>query len=170
MAEIYAEANDITGAEAMYERALKKFKYSKKVWGAYQQFLLNHRRITEAKSLLSRSLQSLEKHKHIEIIKNFALGQFNNNLYDDARVLFEELLSSYPKRTDLWHVYIDKEISLGQFQEARNLLNRLTTSKLSSRNMKSALKKFLSFEVAHGNLQQQELVKQRAREYVSSLL
>lgn len=34
-------------------------------------------------------------------------------------------MASYPKRLDLWNVYLDKEIKAGDLRAARNLLERL---------------------------------------------
>lgn len=39
--------------------------------------------------------------------------------------MFEGLMASYPKRLDLWNVYLDKEIKAGDLRAARNLLERL---------------------------------------------
>lgn len=34
-------------------------------------------------------------------------------------------MASYPKRLDLWNVYLDKEVKAGDIRAARNLLERL---------------------------------------------
>lgn len=34
-------------------------------------------------------------------------------------------MASYPKRLDLWNVYLDKEVKGGDMRAARNLLERL---------------------------------------------
>jgi rRNA biogenesis protein RRP5 len=170
MAEIFEKENNITAAESMFERALKKYKYSKKVWSAYQLFQLRQKKVDAAKQLLSRSLQSLSKHKHVEVITRFACAEYDFGSVDRGRVLFEELLSSYPKRFDLWNVYVDKEIKAGCFAHARALFERMTASKQTTKNMKSVFKKFLAFEVQHGTITEQNAVKTRAREYVASLM
>lgn len=77
---------------------------------------------------------------------------------------------SYPKRTDIWNVFVDKEIKFKNFDEARRLFCRMVTLKISSKTIKSIFKKFLNFEISHGTLDQQEAVKEKAREYVNSLL
>lgn len=41
------------------------------------------------------------------------------------------LISSYPRRVDLWNVYIDKETKAGEIQAARGLFERLVTMKVS---------------------------------------
>jgi len=38
---------------------------------------------------------------------------FVNKQVEQARNTFEALLNNYPKRTDLWNVYIDLEIKNG---------------------------------------------------------
>lgn len=34
-------------------------------------------------------------------------------------------MASYPKRLDLWNVYVDKEVKTGDVRAARNLMERL---------------------------------------------
>jgi rRNA biogenesis protein RRP5 len=70
MAEILEQSSvnsDQTAVLSMFERALKKYKYSKKVWSAYQCYCLRQKNVEKAKSLLQRSLQSLSKHKHVQV-------------------------------------------------------------------------------------------------------
>ena len=84
--------------------------------------------------------------------------------------MFEELVGSYPKRTDLWHVYVDKEVKSGNYSQARQLFERMVASKGNAKAMKAVFKKFLAFEQLNGSEQQQEAVKMKAREYVKSIL
>lgn len=170
LAQIFESAGDASGAQGMFERALKKYKYSKKVWSAYQAFTLRQGDVTKAKQLLARSMQSLAKHKHVEVILKFAMVEYESGSVDRGRVVMEELVSSYPKRTDLWHVYVDKEIKLGNIAYARNLFERMITTKTSTQNMKTIFKKFLAFEVTFGTPSQQNSVRDRARDYVNSMM
>ena len=170
LAESFERDNDLSGAEAMYQRALKKYKQSKSVWIAYQRFVLNQGKTDAAKELLSRSLQSLEKHKHIEVITKFAFCEYDLGAFERGRYLFEELIGSYPKRTDLWHIYVDREIKCGHYAYARQLFERMIASKMSVKNIKTIFKKYLEFEKLHGTEESQDLVKQKARDYVSSII
>lgn len=114
LAELYEQSKDLSGAETVFELALKRpqYKKSKKVWMAYQDFKLRNGAANDAKQLLQRSLQSLSKHKHIPVLMHYCQSEFDFGSVDRARVLYAELLSNYPKRTDLWHVYVDREVSL----------------------------------------------------------
>ena len=48
----------------------------------------------------------------IEIISKFAQLEFKHGEPERGRTLFEKLLSTYPKRTDIWSVYIDMMIKI----------------------------------------------------------
>lgn len=168
LAELYEASGDIDRAKEIYDISIKKYKYSKKVWSSYQIFLLRINEIAAAKLMLSRSMQSLSRHKHFEVIEKFGLAEFEFGSVDRARIVFENLLSSYPNRVDAWHVYLDKEVKLGYFDQARQLFERLISMKLSSQNLKTVFKKYLAFEVEHGTVESQNGVKAKAREYVMS--
>jgi rRNA biogenesis protein RRP5 len=139
------------------------------VWIQYLQFKLRTGDAQAAKAQLARSLQSLSRHKHVEVISKYALAEFEIGSVDRGRVVFEDLLTSYPKRTDLWHLYVDKEVKLGNVAQARQLFERMITAKASARNMKTVFKKYLAFETSHGTEETVEAVKQKARDYVNSI-
>lgn len=171
MATTYEQSGDIAGAEAVFQKALKRpqYKKSKKVWMAYHQFKLRSGDEDAAKAQLARSMQSLSRHKHVEVIYRYAMAEFDFGSVDRGRVVFEDLLTNYPKRSDLWHLYVDKEVKLGNVIQARQLFERMISAKASARNMKAVFKKYLAFEISHGTEDTQELVKQKARAYVSSI-
>jgi rRNA biogenesis protein RRP5 len=176
MAQIYEDNQDFSAATLLFERALKKphLKKSKKVWIAYQAFKLRRNEMKIAKELLARSLQSLSRHKHIEVISKFALYcmELGGGQTDHGRVLMEDLLSNYPKRSDLWHLYVDKEIKLQNIQQVRPLFERMIVSTSlanNPKNMKTIFKKYLLFEMNSGDEESQERVKEKARDYVKNL-
>jgi rRNA biogenesis protein RRP5 len=168
LAEIYEKSGNITGAEEVFDKAVKKYNYSKKVWGAYQHFCLRNEKADQAKIILKRSMQSLSRHKHVEVLTKYALAEFDFGNVDRGRVVFEELLSSYPKRTDLQHVYVDKEIKMGYYPQARQLFDRMCASKLKSHNMKAIFKKYLQFEQKYGDDASADEVMQKARAYIAA--
>lgn len=58
-------------------------------------------------------------------LPRFAQNEFELGSVERGRTIFEGLMASYPKRLDLWNVYVDKEIKAGQLDAARNLLERM---------------------------------------------
>ena len=170
LAELYDKADDVKGCRLLFEKALKKHKTSKKVWMAYQHFELRRQNDKEARALLGRSMQSLSRHKHVEVIIQYASLHFEMGDYDSGREVFEDLLQNYPKRTDVWNVYVDKEVKYKNFDCARRIFERMICLKISAKNMKSVFKKYLTFELNNGTATEQNGVKQKAREYVESLM
>eukprot|EP00980_Cylindrotheca_fusiformis_P000878 scaffold232_cov91-Cylindrotheca_fusiformis.AAC.3 len=155
----------VTGA--MYTKMCKKFKSKKKVWLANLEYLLKHSKHQEAQSLLKRGLLSLPSYKHAETMSKFAQLEFEYGSSERARTLFDGILEKYPKRLDLMFVYLDKEVKFGKVTSARTFLEqRVQDAKLSDKQMKSLFKKWFRMEEEHGSEEDQQHVKDVARDYV----
>ena len=73
------------------------------------------------------------------------LYRFNNN--EEARNMFDNILKNFPKRKDIWFVYIDKEIKFGKnIDKVRQIFDRMFEIKFKINDLKSIMKKFLEFE------------------------
>ncbi len=83
--------------------------------------------------------------------------------------MFEEILSHYPKRLDVWSVYADVEVKHGSIEKAIRILERATLCHFSTKKMKFLFKKWLNLENERGNEEGIEKVKQAAREYVEKI-
>lgn len=169
LAEAHERSAQFAMCDAALALAVQRYKSSKKVWIAHMLFRLSQGEAAEARELLRRSLQSLSKHKHVAVICRFAQAEFSNGDAVRGREIFEALLGSYPKRLDLWNVYVDMEVKGGDLDAARSLFGRLCTQELGARRMKSVFKKFLTFEQKHGTPAQIAAVKEKALAYVQSL-
>ena len=152
------------------DRALKKYKKSKKVWSTYQRMRIAGGDHIGAKQLLQRSMQSLSRHKHIYVIKEFAFAEFEFGSQERGRNLLEDLVGSHPKRLDLWHVYVDREIKMDNILEARALFERMALLKLSTKKISALFKKWLQFEKRHGDEDHQRVVIEKAKRYRDSLM
>lgn len=62
------------------------------------------------KSILNRCLQAVKKKKHIDILSAYARLEFSSGNAEKGRTTFEAIVHKYPKRTDIWSVYLDCEI------------------------------------------------------------
>lgn len=83
------------------------------------------------------------------------------------------MLGTFPKRYDLWNVFLDAEIRLGEKERVRALFERVTgggssASKLKSKKAKFFYKKWLDYEDKAGDEKSRERVKAKAAEYVRS--
>lgn len=115
------------------------------------------------------ALTLLPRRKHVAAILKFALLEYKHGFTERGRTIFEGLLSSEPKRLDLWNVYVDQEIACGEIDNARRLLERAVHLKLSTKKVKFFFKKFLSFEAAHGTPDTVQHVRDAAKAYVDAL-
>ncbi|XP_010317858.1 rRNA biogenesis protein RRP5 [Solanum lycopersicum] len=155
--------------DELLNKMVKKFKHSCKVWLRRTQWLLKQKQ-DGVQSVVNRALLSLPAHKHINFITQTAILEFKCGVPDRGRSLFEKMLREYPKRTDLWSVYLDQEIRLGNADVIRALFERAITLSLPPKKMKFLFKKYLEYEKMHGDDERMEVVKRKAMEYVESSL
>lgn len=55
----------------------------------------------------------------VDVIGKFAQLEFRYGDAERGRVMFDKVLTSYPKRTDLWSVFIDLLVKHGSQKEVR---------------------------------------------------
>ncbi|KAK4057764.1 rRNA biogenesis protein rrp5 [Microbotryomycetes sp. JL221] len=169
MLEIRSRASEHMAEDELYQKFVRKFSTHSDVWTSFAQFYLRQGRAEEARALLPRSLKSLDKRDHVETISKFAQLEFKLGDAERGRTIFEGIVDSYPKRLDLWLVYIDQEIKQNNVAGVRALFDRLLQQRLSSKKGKSVFKKWLAFEKEHGDETGADTVKQKALLFVESL-
>ena len=144
----------------------RKFGHSCKVWlRLYELDVLAGR---DPGGTQERATQALDKRKHVKLLSRAALLECKRGSPDRGRALFEGLLQSYPKRTDLWGLYLDQEIKLGDAASTRNVFERTIHLALPAKKMKFFFKRYLEFEEAHGTAATVAHVKQCALDYVNA--
>ncbi|KAI0557355.1 S1 RNA binding protein [Gracilaria domingensis] len=163
-------------SEEILRRATRRFKAYEDVWIAKGQNHFIDGNLQDARQTLERALMSLEKQRHIATISKFAQFEYKYGSPERGRTVFESLVGSFPKRLDLWNVYLDMEVRrcskaestvLAEIvEQVRTLYQRLVRLDLSSKKMKFACKKWLNFEKTFGSRETQAAVKKHAREYI----
>ncbi|KAK9088291.1 hypothetical protein Scep_027373 [Stephania cephalantha] len=154
-------------ADELLDQMVKKFKNSCKIWLRRIENLLKQKN-DGIESVVKRATICLPRHKHIKFISKTAILMFKCGMPDRGRAMFEEVLREYPKRTDLWSIYLDQEVRLGDENMIRGLFERATSITLPSKKIKFLFKKFLEYEKSHGDEERVEHVKQKAMEYVET--
>jgi len=84
--------------------------------------------------------------------------------------MFEGIVTNYPRRMDIWAVYMDSEVKHGSPQNARHLFERCLSQdeiRKKPRSMKLVFRKYMEFEVAQGNQKKVDALRQRVEEYLS---
>ena len=167
-----------TRRDDMCQQVLKamcrKFPESAKVWlraYSYHVEAAAHGGSTPeaAKRALDRGLDMLPKRKHIKVLTQVGITEFKTGDAERGRSVFEDMVRNYPKRMDLWSVYLDQEIRAGDKQRCRTLFERVTHLHLPAKKMKFLFKRFLDFEKQHGTSSTVDHVKKRAMEFAASL-
>ncbi|KAL4578244.1 hypothetical protein LXL04_014364 [Taraxacum kok-saghyz] len=152
-------------ADELLEKMMKKFKHSCKVWLRRIQRVLKQKEDL-VHSVVKRALICLPKHKHIKFITQTAILEFKSGVADRGRSMFEGMLREYPKRTDLWSVYLDQEIRVGDVDVIRALFERTICLQLPVKKMKFLFKKYLEFEKSRGDEERVEYVKAEALKFI----
>eukprot|EP00912_Choanoflagellata_sp_UC4_P002494 UC4_evm1s1580 len=155
-------------ADKCIKAMCKKLKDDTSVWIRVCQHFLEQGQTDNARKYFERSLKMLPKPQHVDMIMKFGLLEFRIGDRERARTIFESILSSFPKRVDIWNVFIDQELRCGDKAIIRDLFERVTAMNLSSKKMKYFFKRYLEYENTEGDDTSIEHVKQRAREYVEA--
>jgi rRNA biogenesis protein RRP5 len=158
----------------VYEMSCRKFAQSQKVWLALLTFMYGQNDLEGGRKTLPKCLAALPRRKHPLVVSKAALLEYQQGSAERGRSIFEGLLDSYPKRTDLWSVYIDAHIKAhtppkvnkAELGEVRSLLERCCASRLKVAKMRFFFKRWLDFEKRFGDAESQELVRGKAREFV----
>lgn len=106
----------------------------------------------------------------VKFIVKFAQFEYRHGDPERGRTFFESVIANYPKRSDIWSIYITMEINGIYTEQARRLFERVVQYKFSSKKMKVFFKKWLEFEKGFPEtcVEGVEKVKNLARAYVES--
>ncbi|KAM6184088.1 protein RRP5 homolog [Erethizon dorsatum] len=168
LADIYAKSEKFQEAGELYNRMLKRFRQEKAVWIKYGAFLLRRSQAGASRRVLQRALECLPIKEHMDVIAKFAQLEFQLGDAERAKAIFENMLSTYPKRTDVWSVYIDLTIKHGSQKEVRDIFERVIHLSLAPKKMKFFFKRYLDYEKQHGTEKDVLAVKAKALEYVEA--
>ena len=156
-------------ADKIFQVMVKRFSQNPKIWTNYATFLFGSQSDPErGRQLLSRALQTLPNHTHIDITSKFAALEFRspNGDAERGRTVFEGLLDSFPKRVDLWNVLLDLELKSGGKDQVRGLFERIFSTKIKNKQAKYFFKRWLEFEEKEGDERSVDQVKARAADFV----
>ncbi|NXV80600.1 RRP5 protein, partial [Atlantisia rogersi] len=168
LCDIYANSEKYKQAEELYQTMLKRFRQEKSVWLKYASFLLKQGQAEATHRLLERALRALPTKEHVDVISRFAQLEFRFGDPEHAKALFESTLSSYPKRTDIWSIYMDIMIKHGSQKEVRDIFERVIHLSLAPKKMKFFFKRYLDYEKKFGTAESVLAVKRAALEYVET--
>ncbi|CAK9818726.1 Protein RRP5 homolog [Anthophora quadrimaculata] len=166
MLTVHAEANRLIELDKIINTMIGKFKQNPQIWIDCGATLLKVGLKDKSRHIMQRALQSLPASEHVNLLARFAILENKFGDKERSQTLFEQILSSYPKRVDIWSCYVDSLTKSNDIDIARKVLERAVVQTLPPRKMKSLFKKFISFEEQHGTQESVARVQQMAVEYV----
>lgn len=164
--------------EDIFKKLCKKYFESLEIWSAYIDFLFEMREqsegaFSEPKTVLQRALQALPKASHVNIISKFGMAEYKSGHPESARTMFEGIVTNYPKRMDIWSIYMDMEVKYGGGKanqaQARHLFERcLSLPEISAKpkKMKLVFRKYMEFEDSLGNESRLGDLRRRVEDYL----
>ncbi|XP_058447929.1 protein RRP5 homolog [Malaya genurostris] len=167
---VLIDCGKIPEVQEMIDTLQKRFRKQSEMWLLIADCYYKIGQTVKVKPLLSKALKSLQNKEHIPLIVKFAFLHNRNGDRDEAHLLFEQILTSYPKRTDIWSQYVDMLVKDGLINAARQTLERAIVQRLPMRNMKTLYTKYVNFEEKHGDRESVKKVKQMAADYVKQQL
>lgn len=69
----------------------------------------------------------------VEMTQKMAVLEFRHGDAERGKTLFEGILDRYPKKLDVWSVYVDQVAKMGDIQSARGLFERLLEMKQNNK-------------------------------------
>ncbi|XP_039492293.1 protein RRP5 homolog [Drosophila santomea] len=173
--EIYISVVDILKRNKKKDRLstvlttiLNKYKTELRVWPVAAEAYFWLGKSDQVHNLLQRALRGLPNQEHIPCIVSFAKLYAKHDNNDMAQTLLDDVVTSYPKRIDIWSVYVDMLIKAGLIDSARNVLERAVLQKLKPNKMQVIYKKYLQLEENHGTDATVAKVKQQAEQWVKN--
>ncbi|KAF8849875.1 nucleic acid-binding protein [Acephala macrosclerotiorum] len=172
LASTYIQSGKHNKADEIFQVLVKKFSQSPTVWNNYAHFL--HTTLSSpdrARALLPRATQSLPPHTHLNLTLKFAALEFHSPFgsAERGRTMFEGLLSTFPKRLDIWNQLLDLEMQQGDQDVIRSVFERVVKTKgLKPKGAKAWFKRWSEWEEKNGDKKSQEKVKAKAAEWVSN--
>ncbi|XP_029179011.1 protein RRP5 homolog [Nylanderia fulva] len=163
---IHADAGRKVELEKLIDTMIGKFKQNPEMWINCGAVLLKIGLKEKSRHIMQRAIQSLPASQHVNLLVRFA--NLENKLGDKerAQTLFEHILSSYPKRVDVWSCYVDCLIKSEDLDLARRVLERACVQTLPARKMKTLFTKFINFEEKYGTPEAAARIIQKAADYV----
>lgn len=167
LSDVWSKAGNDTEARSTLQAACRKFGSDNlTVWTTLALFYFNHAQPDQARQLLDAALKRLPEQLHKQVIIQAARNEYTLGDAERGRTLFEGLVAAFPKKIDIWQVYIDQESKLVNSDRVTALMERVLARKLTMKQAKLFFKKWLQFESDHGDGQGEEYVKAKAARYV----
>ena len=173
MVHIYENQEDQEKAISLWKEICKRYKEDVDCWLGYLNccyMLLPKEKGSEKSSeVLKQAMMLVPSNSKVRLLSGYGVILYKYDSYDKGRTIFEDLLSKYPKKIDIWYIYIDQESKLNNLQYVRSLYTRLIEVKLNIVKIRNIFKRWISFEEEKGDEDHVAFVENKVQEYIQKL-
>ncbi|KAL9612971.1 MAG: hypothetical protein Q9167_002448 [Letrouitia subvulpina] len=169
---ILIQSQQAEKAHEVFKQALRKHAQSLALQENYLNFLFTTLASPQlAREHLPRAMQSLPPYVHLNLTSKAAQLEFTSPQGDPerGRTVFESLLATWPRRLDIWNVWLDLEIqNVGEGGEGRirSMFEGTLKKKLRPKKAKWIFKKWVEWEEGVEGGKGVERVKTLAEKWV----
>ncbi|XP_060533237.1 protein RRP5 homolog [Cylas formicarius] len=168
--QMLAEAGKYEEMEQKVKKVRGKFKQELHMWLDLAKIYYQLNKFKEARNCKEGALRSiLDKKTQINIIVRFAIMEFKHGEPEQGCAIFETILTTDPRRVNIWCTYVDQLVKKGDIPQARQVLDRAVSQKLPLKCMKTLFMKFRKFEESYGTEVSVGAIKVRAAAYIASI-
>eukprot|EP01054_Gregarina_sp_Poly1_P010910 Gregarina_sp_Poly_1__10909@NODE_852_length_5963_cov_138_077510_g616_i0_p1_GENE_NODE_852_length_5963_cov_138_077510_g616_i0NODE_852_length_5963_cov_138_077510_g616_i0_p1_ORF_typecomplete_len668_score117_69Suf/PF05843_14/1_3e10Suf/PF05843_14/3_3e02Suf/PF05843_14/3e15S1/PF00575_23/6_9e03S1/PF00575_23/8_5S1/PF00575_23/9e12TPR_15/PF13429_6/7_4e05TPR_15/PF13429_6/2_9e03PPR_3/PF13812_6/0_14Peptidase_C50/PF03568_17/7e02Peptidase_C50/PF03568_17/0_031_NODE_852_length_5963_cov_138_077510_g616_i038045807 len=125
-------------------------------------------------NIAQRAISRLPTQMHVEFNSVIARLEFKYVSSESGRSKFQNILTAYPKRLDIWNVLLDAQMSLlaaerndKEITMTRELFRQATSINFNPHKMKTLFKRWLEFETKYGTASTFRDIQKKAQEYVA---
>ncbi|KAF2112865.1 hypothetical protein BDV96DRAFT_648501 [Lophiotrema nucula] len=175
MIKIYITSGKLDKADTLYQSMIKNksFTPTPSLWLSYAAFLMSTLQPpspSRARALLQRATQSVPESEHRYLTTKFGALEFKipNGDPERGRTIFEGLVSTWPKKGDLWDTYMSLEMSHGSAENVRALYERIVAQKMKKKRAATVFRNWREWEQEQGNKKDVEKVVRLEKEWKES--
>jgi rRNA biogenesis protein RRP5 len=184
--DIYRKRKNYKIIEGIFIILSRKYNFHLDIWKKYIEYLFEAHSIqnddehpdydllvgidlTEKEKLLSKAIQILDRKQQIELIRKYASEEYKYGNVEKGRTMYESIIHSYPKRTDILSTYLDLEVKFTKNKKnVRKLFDKmLAKDDIKLKQIKFLFKRYLEFETEHGSENDVNKVKEKAAEFAN---
>ncbi|XP_052756608.1 protein RRP5 homolog [Galleria mellonella] len=164
--DIYVETSKQQELVSLVDLMMRKYKRQPDAYTQAGGACFKLGLVDKARQVMQKAIGVLEKKEHVSVLVQFALLERSSGSRERAEALFEQVLAVYPQRVDVVSAYVDMLLKGGDVDQARQVMDRMTSQKIPARKMKTLYKKWIEVEEKIGDQEQIDRIRQRAMEYI----
>ncbi|XP_041970013.1 rRNA biogenesis protein rrp5 [Aricia agestis] len=166
--EILVDTGKTQELSALTELMMRRYRGSVEAYTTAGAACYRAGLLDKARQVMQKGIASLDKKEHVSLLMSFAKLERAAGAFERAEALCEQVLAVYPARVDVAAAYVDMLIKGRQLDQARQVLDRLTSLQLPARKMKVLYKKWIEVEERNGDEEHVQAVRQRAKNFLDN--